>query len=126
MAKNLDMAKNTGGFLGNLLEYYLLYILWMLTSSVIWNLNITVSTTLKYCYKKLLNEKLKLLGGALKYFPKKLLGHEIFRSMLSWATNFFWKICKTLHLSSYIFNVGSLTCSTNNDEYRNIYFYTDI
>ena len=29
-----------------------------LTSLVIWNLNITVSTTLKYCYKKDLNKKL--------------------------------------------------------------------
>ena len=34
-------------------------------------------------------KKLKLIGGAMKYFPKKLLGHEIFRSMVSWATNFF-------------------------------------
>ena len=29
------------------------------------------------------------MGGAMKYFPKTLLGHEIFRSMVSWATNFF-------------------------------------
>ena len=33
-----------------------------------------------------LNKKLKLMGGAMKYFLKKLLGHEIFRSMVSWAT----------------------------------------
>ena len=26
------------------------------------NLNITVSTTLKYCFKKALNKKLKLMG----------------------------------------------------------------
>ena len=29
------------------------------------NLNITVSTTLKYCYKKALNKKLKLMGGVI-------------------------------------------------------------
>ena len=27
----------------------------------------------------------------MKYFLKKLLGHEIFRSMVSWATKFFLK-----------------------------------
>ena len=27
----------------------------------------------------------------MKYFLKKLLGHEKFRSMVSWATNFFLK-----------------------------------
>ena len=63
----------------------------MLTSLVISNLNITVNTTLKYCYKQALNKKLKLMGGAMKYFLKKLLGHEIFRSMVSWATKYFLK-----------------------------------
>ena len=43
------------------------------------------------CYKKTLNKKLKLSGGAKKYFPKKLLGYEIFRSMVSWATKRFLK-----------------------------------
>ena len=57
--------------------------LWMLTSLVIWILNITVSTTLKYCHKYVLKKKLKLMGGAMKYFLKKLLGHKIFRSMVS-------------------------------------------
>ena len=66
-------------------------LLWMLSSLVIWNLNITLSTSLKYCYKKALNEKLELIERAMKYFPKKLLGHEIFRSKVSWATNFFLK-----------------------------------
>ena len=27
----------------------------------------------------------------MKYFPKKLLGHEIFRSIVSWATKYFLK-----------------------------------
>ena len=63
----------------------------MLTSLVNQNLNITVSTTLKYRYKPALNKKLKLMGGAIKYFSKKLLGHEIFRSMISWATKCFLK-----------------------------------
>ena len=91
-------------------------LLWILTSLVIWNSSITVSTTLKYCYKKALNKKLKLMRGAIKYFLKKLLGHEIFRSMASWATNFLKIICKTIHLpsphppspSSYILNVRFL------------------
>ena len=26
------------------------------------------------------------MGGAMKYFLKKIMGHEIFRSMVSWAT----------------------------------------
>ena len=63
----------------------------MLTSLVFQNLNITVSAALKFCYKKALNKKLKLMGGAIKYFPKKLLDHEIFRSKFFWATKFFLK-----------------------------------
>ena len=63
-------------FLENLFEYYFLDIMWMLTSLVIWNLDITVSTTLKYCYKSALNKKIKLMWGTMKYFRKKLLGHE--------------------------------------------------
>ena len=63
----------------------------MLTLSVISNVNITVSTILKYCCKKASNKKLKLMGEAMKYFPKKLLGHEIFGSMVSWATDFFFE-----------------------------------
>ena len=31
------------------------------------------------------------MRGAMKYFQKKLLGDEIFRSMASWATKFFLK-----------------------------------
>ena len=31
------------------------------------------------------------MGGAMKYLPKRLLGHEIFRSMVSRATNFFFE-----------------------------------
>ena len=65
------MAKNIRGILENLFEYYFWILLWMLTSLVIWNLNITVSTALKYCYKKALNKKLKFMAGAMKYFPKK-------------------------------------------------------
>ena len=44
------MAKSIRGFLENLFEYYSVNIIvneW--TSLVIWNVNITVSTTLKYC-----------------------------------------------------------------------------
>ena len=107
--KNFDMAKNIRGFWRIYLNVIFWISLWLLTSLAIWNLNITVSTTLKFCYKKALNKKLKLMGGARKYFPKKILGHEIFRSMVSWATNLFWKMCKTLRSSpSNILNVRSL------------------
>ena len=58
------MAKNIRGLLENLTDYFL---------------NIIV------------NKKLKLMGGAMKYFLKKLLGHEIFRSMVSWTTKNFLK-----------------------------------
>ena len=44
----------------------------------------------------------------MKYFLKKLLGHEKVKSRVSWATNFFWKIYKTLRLPSYILNVQSI------------------
>ena len=89
------MAKNIRGFLENLFEYYFL--------NIIVNVNFFsdlkfeyyyecyVSDTLKYCYKKALNKKLKLMGGDIKFFPKKLLGHEIFSSMIYWATKFFLK-----------------------------------
>ena len=63
----------------------------MLTSLVILNLNIAVSTSLKYYYKKAWNKKLKLMGGAIKYFPNKLLGHETFRYMVTWAAKSFLK-----------------------------------
>ena len=71
-------------------------LLWMLTSLVIWNLNITVSTTLEYCYRYALNRKLKLMGWAKKYFVKEILGH-------------FEKFVKTSGLPSCILNVRSLT-----------------
>ena len=51
LQKNFNMAKNIKGFLENLFEYYFWVLLWMLTSLVIWNLNITVNCTPKYCYK---------------------------------------------------------------------------
>ena len=70
-------------------------LLWMLTSLRIWNLNITVSTTMKY-YKWALNKKLKLMRGTMKYFPKKLLGHEILGLWSPGLQIFFWKIYKTL------------------------------
>ena len=45
----------------------------------------------------------------MKYFPKKLLDHEIFRSIVSWAPSFFFeKFVKPSSPSSYILNVRSL------------------
>ena len=63
---------------------------------------------MKYCYEKALNKNLKLMGRAMKNFLKKLLGHEIFRSMVSWTTKFFGELFKALGPPSYILNVRSL------------------
>ena len=83
---NFDRAKNTRGFLENLFEYYFLNII--VNVNFVSDLNITLSTTLKYYHKQAINKKLKLMGRAMKYFAKNLLGHEIFSSMVSWATKF--------------------------------------
>ena len=84
------MAKNCRGFLWGLFEYYFLNIF----------VNVDSFSDLKfeyYCehYSEVLpqvslNKKLKLMGGVMKYFLE-LLSHEIFRSMVSWPTNFFLK-----------------------------------
>ena len=76
LEKNFDMTKIFRGFLENLFEYYFLNII--VNVNFFSDLNITVSTNLKYFHKQDLNKKLKLMGGAMKYFPKKLLGHKIF------------------------------------------------
>ena len=91
LQKNFDMAKSIRGILENLFEYYCVNIFVNVSFFSDLKLNITVSSTLKYRCKKALHKKLKLMGGATKYFPKKLMGHEIFRSMVSWTTNFFLK-----------------------------------
>ena len=51
------------------------------------------------------------MGGAMKYFPKKILGHEIFRSMVYWATDFFFfeKFVKPSSPTSHTLSVRSLT-----------------
>ena len=44
----------------------------------------------------------------MKVFLKKLLDHEIFRSMVSWAMNFFWKnLQKVLTFSMFL---GAQSC----------------
>ena len=83
------MAKDIRGFLENLFEYYFLNII--VAAIFFSDLNITVSTTLKYCHKQALDNKQKLMGGAMKYFPEKLLIHETFSSMVPWAAKFLWK-----------------------------------
>ena len=85
------MAKNITDFLENLFEYSFLNIIVNINFFSDLKIEITVSTTLKCCYKKALNKKLKLSGGAMKYFPKRLLGYEIFRPMVSWAMKRFSK-----------------------------------
>ena len=83
------MEKNISDFLKNFFEYYFLNIIVNINS--ICDLNITVNTTLKYQHKQALNKKLKLMRRTMKHFSTKLLGHEIFNSMVPWATNFFVK-----------------------------------
>ena len=48
------------------------------------------------------------MGSATKYFLKKLLDHEVFRSMVSWAMIFFL-ILSPSGPQSYILNVRSLS-----------------
>ena len=87
LRKNFDMGKSTRDLLENLFEYYIL--------SIIVNVNffsdLKLEYVCEYCYKWALNKKLALMGGAVKYYLKKIMGHEIFRSMVSWATIFFLK-----------------------------------
>ena len=45
------MAKNIRGFLENLFEYYFLYVIVNVKFASDLKFDITVSTTLKYCYK---------------------------------------------------------------------------
>ena len=76
------MAKSIRAFSENLTDYFL---------NIIVNANwfeiwILLRTSMKYCYKYALNKKLKLMGGAMKYFLKTLLGQKIFR--LPYASNF--------------------------------------
>ena len=68
-------------------EYYCLNIIVNIRSFS--PLNINLNTTMKYYRTQALNKKLKLMGGAMKFFTKKLLGHEIFSSMIPWATKYF-------------------------------------
>ena len=80
-------------------EYYCLNIIVKISSFS--PLNTNASTTLKYYHKQALNKKLKLMGGAMKFFTKKL--------WFPGLRNIFWKICKTLRSPpSYILNVHSL------------------
>ena len=74
----------------NLFQYYLL--------NVIVNVNFFSDLKLKYyceyypmLLQNALNKKLKFMGGSMKYFPKKLMGHEIFRSMVSCTTKIFFE-----------------------------------
>ena len=83
------MAENIRGFLETLLEFFFflcfLNIIMYVNFFIDLKFEFTASTTLKYCYKYALNKKLKLMREAMTYFVKKLLSHEIFRSMVSWT-----------------------------------------
>ena len=86
------MAKNIRDFLKNFFEYYFLNIIVNINSFCHLNINSFCDlNTLKYYYKQALNKKLKLMRWAMKYFSTKLLGHEIFSSMVPWAMKYFLK-----------------------------------
>ena len=70
-------------FMENCSEHYCLNIIVNVSSFI--PLNNNVNTSVKYYRKQALNKKLKLMREAMKYFTKKLLGHEIFSSMIHWA-----------------------------------------
>ena len=53
------------------------------------DLSISLNTTLKYYDSQGLNKKLKLMGGAMKFFSKK--DYEIFNSKVPLATKYFSK-----------------------------------
>ena len=105
------MAKNTKEFLENLFEYYF----WNIVVNVNFFSDLKFEYYCEYYLKVLLKVslKLKFMGGAMKYFSKKLLGHKIFSSMVSCAANSFFE--KFVQPSSppssppsYILNVSSL------------------
>ena len=77
-------------FIEKFCEYYCLNI--VVNFTFVSTLNTNMNTTLKYYRKQALKKKLKLIRGAMKFFTKKLLGREIFNSMITWAINFFLKI----------------------------------
>ena len=64
----------------NFQESYCLNIIMNISSFSLLNTN--VNTTLKYCRKQALNKELRLIGGVIRFFTKKLLGHEMYSSMV--------------------------------------------
>ena len=52
---------------------------------------LSILSALKYCDIQGLNEQLKLIGGTMNIFSKKLLSHEIFSSMVLWSTKYFFE-----------------------------------
>ena len=61
------------------------------------------------------------MGGTIKFFLKRLLGHEKFRSMVSWATEYFLKNLQNPPAPfSYILNVRFLTGSDTKSNNRGI------
>ena len=68
----------------------LFWLLWILTLLSALNISMNIAT-LKYYDSQGLNKKLILIWDAMKFFSKKLLGHEIFSSLVLWATKNFLK-----------------------------------
>ena len=91
-------------FMNVTFEYYCECQRFLLLWIILWILPV-----LKYYDGQVLNEKLKLIGTVMKFFSKKLLGHETFTSGPLGYKIFFGK---TLRLPSpppaYLYNVHSL------------------
>ena len=71
-------------FMNVTFEYYCECHCFLLLWIILWILPV-----LKYYDGQVLNEKLKLIGAVMKFFSKKLLGHETFTSLVLWATKYF-------------------------------------
>ena len=65
-------------------------LLWILTFFVLW-IFLWILPTLKYYDSQGLNVRLKLIGGAMKYFFEKVTGPWNISSKSLWATKFFLK-----------------------------------
>ena len=78
------------GFMVNMVFYGECYCLNIIVNiSCFSPLNTSLNTILEYYCKQAINKKLKLMGGAKTFFMKNLLDHEIFRSLIPWATKYF-------------------------------------
>ena len=80
-------------------EYYYFSIIVNIKSSSTWNIIVKTtqninSDTFSFIHMQVLNQKIKLTGGAIKSFSKKILGYENLSSVVLLAMKQFWKNLK--------------------------------